>query len=49
LLRELGKLAQNKTVYEEGEAELRQVHQPQRTDLESDSTEAEVDYLEVSL
>jgi beta-lactamase superfamily II metal-dependent hydrolase len=49
LLRELGKLAQNKTVYEEGEAELRQVHQPQRTDLESDSTEAEVDYLEVTL
>jgi hypothetical protein len=49
LLKELGGLAANKTVYEECETELRQVPQPQRTDLESDSTEPEVDYLEVTI
>jgi hypothetical protein len=49
LLKKLGSLAQNKIVYEDCEPELKEIPQPQRTDLESDSTEAEVDYLEVSL
>ncbi len=49
LLKELGRLAQNKTVYEDSETELRAIPQPQRTDLESDSTASEVDYLEVIL
>jgi hypothetical protein len=49
LMAELGRLAVNKQAYQVGESELVNVPQPRRTDRESDSTEAGVDYLEVIL
>jgi beta-lactamase superfamily II metal-dependent hydrolase len=47
LLVELGRLAANKRTYSDCEPELIGKDQPQRTDLESDSTEEGVDYLEL--
>ena len=52
LMAELGRLAANKRKYqksEDSEPELINIPQPQRTDRESDSTEKDVDYLEVML
>jgi len=46
LLKELGQLAANQKVYPDCEPELKELAQPRRTDLESDSSEAGVDYLD---
>ncbi len=47
LMTELGRLAANRCIYQEGEPELIGIAQPRRTDRESDSTEAGVDYLDL--
>ena len=49
LMAELGRLAVNQRTYPDGEPELIGKAQPRRTDLESDSTVAGVDYLEEAL
>jgi beta-lactamase superfamily II metal-dependent hydrolase len=49
LMAKLGRLALNRQSYPDGEPELIGKAQPRRTDLESDSTVADVDYLEVTL
>ncbi len=49
LLTKLGSLALNQQAYQEGEPDLIDVPQPQRTDRQSDSTKPGLDYLEVIL
>jgi len=49
LLKGLGEKAANKRIYPGCESALKELAQPQRTDLESDSTDPSVDYLEVTI
>ena len=48
LMKEFGRLAANHQAYQEGEPGLINEPQPRRTDRESDSTDPNVDYLEVT-
>jgi beta-lactamase superfamily II metal-dependent hydrolase len=49
LMKEFGRLAANHQAYQEGEPDLINLPQPRRTDRESDSTDPNVDFLEVKL